>query len=250
MGADAMDAPNSANPDDRDGPPRAVPPAAPPSGLAIFSLVVSIAGFCVPVIGGGVGLVLGIAGLRSIRRSNGRLSGRNFATAGIAISATSIVFYVAVLLVTVLYVFPSLSATDSAFNIRTISYATERYTRQHQQQFPSPQSWDKVLLDARLLAANDFDNPLTDPYDPPGMRSYAMNSALDGLKRTDVPGNTVIFFECAPGSPPGGGKELLPAKPRHAGKYQVGFVDGRVQPVAPEDIDSLIWNPQDAAPPK
>jgi len=79
------------------------PPPAPPgyggsetgvraSGLAIASLVVGLAGFCIPVIGGGVGLALGIVALRQIGRSGGAVGGRGLAIGGIVASAVTLLF--------------------------------------------------------------------------------------------------------------------------------------------------------------
>ncbi len=60
------------------------------SGLAVASLVLGIAGFFTLGLGGIVGLVLGCVGLSGIRRSEGRLTGRGLAIAGIATSGASI----------------------------------------------------------------------------------------------------------------------------------------------------------------
>jgi len=62
------------------------------SGLAVASLVVGLAGFCVPVIGGGVGLALGIVALRQIKRSGGTVGGRGLAIGGIVASAVTLLF--------------------------------------------------------------------------------------------------------------------------------------------------------------
>ena len=114
--------------------------------------------------------------------------------------------------------------------------ATLSYAASHNQKFPPPQTWDKTLLDAGLITAQ----VLTDPNDPAGSRSYAMNAAVTTMRANP---QTVLFFECAPGSPPSGGRELLPPKPRHAGTYIIGLIDGRTISVAPESIDNLVWNP-------
>lgn len=65
------------------------PPPGPPrtNGLALASLIVSIAGFCVLFVGGLVGLVLGILGLRKARDPN--VGGRGMAVAGIVLGVLS-----------------------------------------------------------------------------------------------------------------------------------------------------------------
>ncbi len=65
--------------------PHTPPPATPPtSGMAIGSLIASIAGFIiVPILGGIVGLILGYVAKKQIRESEGTLAGEGLATAGI-----------------------------------------------------------------------------------------------------------------------------------------------------------------------
>ena len=65
--------------------PHTPSPATPPtSGMAIGSLIASIAGFIiVPVLGGIVGLILGYMAKKQIRESEGTLAGAGLATAGI-----------------------------------------------------------------------------------------------------------------------------------------------------------------------
>jgi len=62
------------------------------SALASISLILGVSG--IPFVGltSIPGLFLGIAGLRSIRRSNGRLLGKGLAIAGIAASAVTLAF--------------------------------------------------------------------------------------------------------------------------------------------------------------
>jgi len=71
---------------------------------------------------------------------------------------------------------------------------------------------------------------------------------LGNTLQVPEPGRTVLFFECNFGGPPSGGPELLPPKPRHAGKYVIGFCDGHVDAVPPEKVNQLIWDPNVAPP--
>jgi hypothetical protein len=72
-----------------------------------------------------------------------------------------------------------------------------------------------------------------------------MNAALAGMTLNAVrtPSETVLFFECTPGSPLAGGPELLPDEPRYDRKYLVAFVDGHVERVPPEEVGDLVWEP-------
>jgi hypothetical protein len=60
------------------------------SGLAIASLVLGCLGFCSYGVTSIVGLILGIIGLRQIKRSDGALGGKGLAIAGIATSGVSL----------------------------------------------------------------------------------------------------------------------------------------------------------------
>jgi prepilin-type processing-associated H-X9-DG protein len=100
--------------------------------------------------------------------------------------------------------------------------------------------WDSTLVTTGLVENSAV---FTDPSDPPGTRSYAMNSALAGVKMGQLKGDTVVFFECAVGAPSAGGKELLPPQPRHHNRYNIGFADGSIRAVSPEEAATLRWNP-------
>jgi hypothetical protein len=244
----------SATPSDFSASP---PPPAPPktNGLATASLVLGILGFiCLPVVGGIAGLILGILGLQQIGRSQGWQTGRGLAISGIIVSAVSIVVcvWVTILVVSATWLMFTggtikSHVTDSMNNVRQMTVATQAYAASHRQQLPPVQAWDKAFLSANLVTDAAL---FTDPNDPPGTRSYAMNAALDGLEMSGVPGNTVLFFECAPGSPPAGGRELLPVRPHHAGKYVIGLVNGVVEQVPMGDAGSLLWSPPPRAAPQ
>lgn len=75
--------------------PHTPPPATPPtSGMAIGSLIASIAGFSiVPILGGIVGLILGYVAKKQIRESAGTLAGAGLATAGIIMGWIQVVLF-------------------------------------------------------------------------------------------------------------------------------------------------------------
>ena len=82
-------------------PPTGFPPSAlaekRTSGMAVASLVLSIAGFlCLPVIGPIIGIILGIVARGQIKRESGRLEGNGLATAGIIVGIVAIVLTLAV----------------------------------------------------------------------------------------------------------------------------------------------------------
>jgi MFS family permease len=76
-------------------------------GHAIAGLAFGLAGLCTCGVGGIVGLVLGIAALREIAQSRGRIRGRGLAIAAILVSAASIVLGFVVGVLFLLMVTPS-----------------------------------------------------------------------------------------------------------------------------------------------
>ncbi len=75
------------------------------SRAAIASLVLGIIGFFVPFITAISGLILGIGGLRKVRKSQGRLKGRGLAIAGTVVSGVSIVSWCVPTLLFLGYIF-------------------------------------------------------------------------------------------------------------------------------------------------
>jgi hypothetical protein len=164
----------------------------------------------------------------------------------VAVFVLGLLIILAILIPAVLGALDLARAQSTVSHLSSLCHGIEEYARWNQDQFPPPSSWDKTLLNTGKVTANTI---FAYPGNPIGTRSYAMNSALAGLRTSDVPGNTVLLFECASGSPPGGGRELLPAEPRNRGAYFIGFVDGRVTQVPPHMVEFLLWNPPPVAQP-
>ena len=231
--------------------PAAAPPAAPAkaktSGLAIASLVLGIAGPCTVGLGSIIGLILGIVGLVKIGRSAGAKGGRGLAIAGIVVSGLGIVLLPILLGMLAAILMPAISSARgaaysaaSANNVRQLCSVAQMYAATHDQQLPPADSWPQVFQEQMGLPAG----VMADPVGEEGGRAYAMNAALNGSIAYPDVGRTVLFFECKSGAPPAGGPDLLPDKPRHGGKYIIGFLDGHVESVAPEGVRRLLWQPK------
>lgn len=137
--------------------------------------------------------------------------------------------------------------------VKELCQANQCWAATYHGALPPADSWPELLLKSGLLSGwENNPDPFYDPGESDVGRAYAMNALLDGKKLPDVrsPSETVMFFECRVGSPPSGGPELLPLKPRHehAEKYVIGFCDGHVEAVEHEKVNQLIWDPN-AAPP-
>jgi prepilin-type processing-associated H-X9-DG protein len=230
--------------------PAAEPPAAPAkaktSGLAIASLALGIAGPCTLGLGSIIGLILGIVGLVKIGRSAGAKGGRGLAIAGIAVSGLGIAILpflgmlAAILMPAMFGAMDAARAAVSVNNVNQLCTAAQVYATSHDQQLPPADSWPQVFQEQMGLSAA----VMADPADQQGGRAYAMNAGLNGSIAYPDVGRTVLFFECKSGAPPAGGPDLLPDKPRHAGRYVIGFLDGHVESVAPEEVRRLIWQPR------
>ncbi len=236
-----------ASPEAPPGPPPAAPKA---SGLAVASLICGIAGVCTFGLGGLVGLILAIVARRKIRASAGQMGGQSVAAAGLIVSIITLVIGLILLAAiggTVYFgVRKAGEFADKAqftSHIKVLCMAATTYSAEHDGRLPPPDSWPDALMAEGLITDLDI---LTDPADPGAGRAIAMNRAVALAETYDVAraGDTVLLFECAPGSPLAGGRDLLPPAPRHTGGYVIGFLDGRIRQVPPERLDRLVWDPK------
>jgi len=227
--------------------PSAAPAKAKTSGLAIASLVLGIAGPCTAGLGSIIGLILGIVGLVKIGRSAGAMGGRGLAIAGIVVSGLGILIVPALVGMAAAILIPAsnraidlANSASSANNVNQLCKAAQMYAASHREQLPPADSWPQVFQEQMGLPAA----VMADPTDRQGGRAYAMNAALNGSIAYPEVGRIVLFFECKSGAPPAGGPDLLPDKPRRAGKYVIGFLDGHVESVPPDEVRRLMWQPK------
>ena len=225
------------------GPPQAGPKT---SGLAVASLICGIGGICTCGLGGIAGIVLGIMAMGRIRRSAGQLGGRGLAVAGLVVSIIAIIVGLAIIAGTGaawFYAERRYDVMQFSTNVQVLCRSAMTYSAVNDGRLPQPDSWPDALMAEGLITDLDI---LTDPADPGAGRAVAMNRAVAGAHTHDVAraGDTVLLFECAPGSPLSGGRELLPPAPRHPGGYVIGFLDGRTRQVPRERLDRLVWNPK------
>ena len=221
------------------------------SGLAIASLILGICGIFTCGLTAIVGLILGIIGLCAIKKNAQQLKGQGLAITGIIVSAISIVVipFIAIIMAILM---PSLArARSHAMTIvsknkaRQICLAMMMYCEENNGRFPPADNWPAAL--------NEYINDkkiLTSPFAPEAGRAWAMNEQLSSRKLREIrqPHRIVLIFEVEPGSPPAGGRDLLPHEPRGPRGYVIGFVDGHTEAVPPERLDELIWIPETSSP--
>lgn len=217
------------------------------SGMAIASLVLGICGFVSCGISSIVGLILGIIGLGSIKKSAGQLKGQGLAIAGIAVSALGIVLMPLIGLMMAILTPALVSARHQArsaatmHNAKQLCLAMIMYSDEHDGRFPPADNWPDAL--APYLGHEE--KILRSVFNPEAGRAWAVNAHLGARQQSDIaqPHRVVLVFEAAYGSPPSGGRELLPEKPRGHRGYVIGFLDGHVESVRPERLDELVWQP-------
>jgi prepilin-type processing-associated H-X9-DG protein len=129
----------------------------------------------------------------------------------------------------------------TTLNLMEVAKAAITYAAHHDNRLPPAFSWPQALATEEDLP----ETALADPANPAAGRMFAMNAKLSNVSRGAVarPGETVLFFECAPGSPPSGGAGLLPAQPRSPQGYAIAFADGHVELVPPGAVKNLRWEP-------
>lgn len=218
------------------------PPRPQTSGVAVASLVFGLLGLLTFGLAGVAGLVLGVIGIRQINRSEGALTGKPLAVGGLIASALSIVIAgLLVLLAVMLY--PQLVAARSVAKaiqtqstMRQESLGIMLYANQNNNRLPDATQW-------RQQASASLGRPM-----PPASASgpsLAMNKHLSQVNVNTIanPTQTVLLFEVPPGGPSFGDDNDLPAQPAYPPDYLIGFVDGHVEMVPPQDLPYLIWQP-------
>lgn len=224
------------------GPSPARPPAASVSGLAVAALVCGLLGFCTAGTTALLGLVLGLAGLRKIRRSQGRLAGRGLAKAGLGFSAVALAVWLGFLFGGILpktVQHRAEAQSDRCLrHLMQLGVALRRYANDQSDRFPAASNWCDAL-------GPYLDDPSAYecPAGPGRWRChYAYNARLSGKQDVHVSPKTVAFFEIEGGWNVNGGPERVPRSPRH-GLVHVCHVDGTVERVPRERLSALRWEP-------
>jgi prepilin-type processing-associated H-X9-DG protein len=220
---------------------------APPktSGMAVTSLVLGCLGLLTCGVTALVGLVLGIIALVRINKSEGRLGGQNLALAGTIVSAALLLLvpiFAAMTLPALAKAKAKASGIRCMNNVKQLNLALMMYATDNNDRFPAGTNWCEAL--GPYLGHST--NALVCPQGTPNQRChYALNAQLvgRGIKAIQVPAQTVLIFECDGGWNVSGGRELLPAKPRHNGAYVLGFADGHAEMGRSARLEQLRWEP-------
>ena len=219
-------------------PPTLLPLSSPwmpsrPPGTARASLILGIIGFVTGGLCSILGLIFGLVSLRAIRQSQGRLGGRSMALSGTWLSIAGLLTMPVLDVMVYREVQNAMTHARMAVNLHQMTNAIHAYSAENRGFFPSPpERWAELIKKGGYIPDEMIDGEA-------GARNFAFNSRLRAL--SSAPSRAVLLFERRAGSPPAGGKELLPDKPQWGPGFLIAFVDGHVEFVPPHKIDTLDW---------
>jgi prepilin-type processing-associated H-X9-DG protein len=157
------------------------------------------------------------------------------------------------LLLTVAYLFRPVFTYDACLaRMAKLSAVLRAYLSEHDNTLPAADGWYEAL--GRHPASND--DIVSCPESKHGTVGCAFNASLGEIELDALrsPRNTVLLFETDRGMNAAGGPELLPGEPRHGGRDNYVFADGRVRRLPRKknpdgtwakepDADWVIWKP-------
>jgi prepilin-type processing-associated H-X9-DG protein len=219
--------------------PRAPRPET--SGLAVGAMVCGLLSLCtgLPAL---VGLPLGLAALKQIKRSDGRLAGKGLAVTGLCASAFALLV-LAVAIPAILL--PEMAKSRHRAqqiacmnNLRQLGMAMRMYANDQSDRFALATNWCNALQDYAGQPP-----PFTCPAASARQSAhFGYNTRLSGLESVRIHPKTVLFFEIDGGWNVNGGAERVLRKPRHGG-INICYADGSVEQVYPSRLSQLRWEP-------
>jgi hypothetical protein len=229
-------------------PPPALPPPlpvarlTPPSnvcGLAIASFILGGLGLVTVGITSVPGLVLGIVGLRKIRKSQGKIHGGGLAIGGICVSAATFLLLPLVLALTIPAINRSRAQTRNnqcLDNMKQIALCLHVAASENGEKLPQANRWCDAI-------AQQIPDPGVFACPRAGRQrcGYGFNARLSGVDITKARGDAVMLFESKDGWNLSGSRaEMLS---RHGEVYHVALLDGSARQVAASELSKLRWDP-------
>ena len=220
-------------------------PVLPPktSPMAIWSLILGIAGLVTCGLGSIAGVILGILGLKQVKEKPTEFTGSGLAIAGIVVSCLTVFIGIFAMLAAVL--FPVFArARESAYtskcqlNVKQLGQAMMMYSNDYDSKYPPAANWCD-LIKPHVKKPTDFKCPAVIEKEC----GYGFNSALGGISEGQItnPADLVSIFESDGGWNANGARDAMIAKPRHM-KFSVGFADTHVEGVYPNNESRLQWS--------
>jgi hypothetical protein len=213
------------------------------SGFAISSLVLGILGFFTAGLTSLAGLILGIVGINSIKRSGGQLKGDGVAAAGIAVSSVGMIILPIIMLAILM---PALvKARDMASrvmcenNMKSLGVAMIAYANDNKGLYPTSSQWCDLLTEKENVDSKKFKCAGDDSQ---WRSSYAININIESLG-SSAPEDMVLLFETRGGWNQCGGAEIMSTNNHKEEGCNILFNDGTVEFIKTEDLKDLRWAP-------
>ena len=208
------------------------------SGLAVSSLILGILGFFTVGLAAITGLILGIVGMNSIKKSSGNLKGRGLALSGIITSSVALILMPMMLAI----IMPALAKTRNlaqrimcGTNLKGLGEAVLVYAGDDKyERYPTASKWCDLLVEYADVPAESFRCPGVSE----GKCNYAMNKYIED---SNMLPDIVLLFETEPGWNQFGGPEILSTENHRGDGCNIMFGDGHIRFVRTEEIDSLKW---------
>ncbi len=211
------------------------------SGLAIISLVLAVINPFICLLTTLPAIIIGIISLGEIKKSAGRLKGKCFAIAAIAISTASlfIVLTIGILRPELLPIKQLSPRTTCSTNMSGLGNAMLIYAIDHDDKFPISSKWCDLLIEHTDVTPSTFRCKGTRK----GPCNYAINRNIEKYNIYSPP-DMVALFEAHPGWNQSGGPELLSTENHKGEGCNVLFMDSHVEFVRTKDLDKLRWKPE------
>jgi len=221
------------------------------TSLATTSLVLGILGFltCLTSI---PAVICGHIALNRAKKFPDQYGGSGQAIAGLVTGYVVIAILIFLVPIEAAMFLPALSrAKQKAMsikcvnNVKQLDLALIMYASENNQRLPSSNQWS----DAILPFVQNRRDVFRCASGPANYRAhYAFNSRLSDVVAAEIkqPYRTVLVFEetDSDGWNLGGDNNLFPVKgPHTGGAVVIGFVDGHVEIVRPQNLSKLKWEP-------
>ena len=129
------------------------------------------------------------------------------------------------------------STAPCQYNIRQLYILLMQYAYDHENQWPSENSWCDLLIKENENSKDFF----RCKGDKQGPHSYAFNKNILKFKPEEIPANLVVLFESVSGSNNVGGPDLLTTKNHRVRGCTIVFGDGHTEFVRTSEFDELNW---------
>lgn len=212
------------------------------SSFAIISLVLGILGFFTAGFTSLAGLIFGIVGINSIKKSAGQLKGDGVAAAGIAFSAAGMIILLIIMLAAI--VIPQMGKLGEGGrriicgnNLKQLGFVMRAYANDNKGLYPTCSQWCDLLVEKERFDSKIFKCA----GDKSQWRSsYAMNTNIESLG-SSAGADMVLLFETKGGWNQCGGAEIMSTYNHKEEGCNILFNDGTVEFIKTQDLENLRW---------